>query len=146
MGGEKTAEASLERRKGPEPHGQRPPPSDPQEEAEASSEAPQNPWPLSVKNAGKKSEAGSLGRARSPMLSKQNQEVEAHIQVPDYKCPLTGTHLDSPHSILGLFKNLPLGIEESASLLLVVRPSTVFSIRGQTNHRVRKCPSLRDCQ
>lgn len=119
---------------------------DPQEEAEGSSEALQDPWPLSVKSAGKKPEAGHLGRAHSPMLSKQNQEVEAHIQIPDYKCPFTGTHLDTPHSILGLFKNLPLGIEGSAPFLLVIRPSVVFSTRGQTNHILRKCPSLQDCQ
>lgn len=46
------------------------------------------------------------------------------------------THLDGPHSISGLFKNLPLGTEESA--LSLVRSSMVFSARGQTNSTVRK--------
>lgn len=82
--GSETAEARPERKVGPSHMDSSPLPP---EEAEAARKYCRIPRPSGLcKDAGKEPEAGSPGRAHLPMLSKQNQELKAPVQAPDYKC------------------------------------------------------------
>lgn len=136
----KTAEQAESGDLGPEPHAAVATPLSPRREWRSTRKHCGIPQPfLSVGQCELPSVGGckepEAGRLSLPILRQQKQEEEALVQLPDDNV-LSHYHVDGLHSIPGLFRNLPLGTEESVSSL--IRSSMVFSARGQTNSTVRR--------